>query len=182
VLSEFRSRLVNGSAESRLLDGMLARFAQAGYVKARGRQRTDSTHVLAVVRAINRLVCVGETLRHALNTLASEAPEWLKPHIQAAWVERYERRFDEYRLPKEPAARQTLAEQIGEDGRQLLSALCLDARARPLRQLPAVRMLYAIWLQQYQASDEQSPLRWRSEPELPPSAQRIHSPYDAEAR
>jgi hypothetical protein len=42
---------------------------------ARGKQRTDSTHVLAKIRALNRVLCVGETLRHALNCLAIVAPE-----------------------------------------------------------------------------------------------------------
>ncbi len=32
---------------------------------ARQRQRTDSTHVLAKIRAINRLMCVGEAMRFA---------------------------------------------------------------------------------------------------------------------
>src|SRR5262245_26584709 len=71
VLSEFRARLVAGGAELLLLDAMLARFTAAGLLKARGRQRTDSTHVLAAIRWLNRLECVGETLRHALNALAT---------------------------------------------------------------------------------------------------------------
>ena len=54
VLSEFRSRLVNGGTEQQLLDVMLAQFKAAGYLKGRGRQRTDSTHVLAAVRHLNR--------------------------------------------------------------------------------------------------------------------------------
>ena len=44
VLSEFRTRLVQGAAEMQLLDAMLARFKAVGLLKARGRQRTDSTH------------------------------------------------------------------------------------------------------------------------------------------
>src|ERR1700730_4691893 len=56
---------------------------------ARGRQRTDSTHVLAKIRALNRLVCVGETLRAALNSLAIAAPEWTMEHSDPAWVHRY---------------------------------------------------------------------------------------------
>jgi hypothetical protein len=50
VLSEFRNRLIAGSAEQLLLDRMLARFKASGYLKARGKQRTDSTQVLAAVR------------------------------------------------------------------------------------------------------------------------------------
>lgn len=131
VLSEFpgapRARLVAGQAETQLLDKMLERFKAAGYIKVRGRQRTDSTHVLAAVRELNRLVFVGETLRHALHVLAVSAPDWLKPQIEPVWVERYapsgHPRFDEYRLPQEPKPRQALAEQIGADGRQLLQAI-----------------------------------------------------------
>ena len=39
-------------------------------LKAGGRQRTDSTHVLAAARAMSRIECVHETLRHALSALA----------------------------------------------------------------------------------------------------------------
>src|SRR6266516_3871659 len=46
VLSEFRARLVSGSAEQLLLETLLARCRERGWLKARGRQRTDSTHVL----------------------------------------------------------------------------------------------------------------------------------------
>ena len=77
VLSEFRSRLVAGSAEQTLVDTMLDRFKAKGLLKARGRQRTDATAVLAAIRTLNRLECVGETLRHTLNSLAVAAPDWL---------------------------------------------------------------------------------------------------------
>jgi transposase len=58
VLSEFRARLVEHHAEQRLLERMLMLFGQKGWLKARGRQRTDSTHVLAKIRALNRVLCV----------------------------------------------------------------------------------------------------------------------------
>jgi transposase len=59
VLSEFRSRLAPGGATQRLLDVLLDQCARRGWLKARGRQRTDSTHVLAAVRALNRLELSG---------------------------------------------------------------------------------------------------------------------------
>ena len=61
VLCEFRARLIVGRVEQALLDAMLAQLRERGLLKARGRQRTDSTHVLAAVRAVNRLESVGET-------------------------------------------------------------------------------------------------------------------------
>jgi transposase len=76
VLSEFRGRLLAGSAGSLLFDMLLTWCRDRQIVKARGRQRTDSTHILAAVRALNRIEVVGDTMRHALNTLAVVAPEW----------------------------------------------------------------------------------------------------------
>jgi len=65
VLCEFRARLVAGSAEQQLLDTLLKQFKERGWLKERGKQRTDSTHVLAAIRNLNRLEGVGETLRAA---------------------------------------------------------------------------------------------------------------------
>ncbi|WP_417063862.1 transposase [Kamptonema animale] len=71
VLSEWRSRLIAAGRERQLLDKMLAHFQDRGWLKARGKARTDSTHVIGAIRKMNRLECVGETLRHALNQLAT---------------------------------------------------------------------------------------------------------------
>ncbi len=80
VLSEFRSRLLANGAERRLFDLLLAHFRERGWIKARGKQRTDSTHVLAAIRTIRRLECVGETMRHARSapgrSRASQTGSW----------------------------------------------------------------------------------------------------------
>ena len=180
VLSEFRGRLVAGGAELLLLDAMLARLTAAGLLKARGRQRTDSTHVLAAIRWLNRLECVGETLRHALNSLATVAPDWLRPRLDPAWVERYGPRFDEFRLPKGMAERRALAEAIGADGFRLLGAVYAPDAPAWLRAVPAVETLRRVWLQQYYGPD--GPGRWRTGPDMPPAARMINSPHDVEAR
>jgi transposase len=74
VLSEFRTRLIHGRAEQHLLDAWLERCQERKLLRAHGRQRTDSTHVLGALRALNRVACVAETMRHALNTLAVVDP------------------------------------------------------------------------------------------------------------
>ena len=84
-LSEFRTRLVDGHAERVLLDTLLRRAQVLGLFRPRDRQRTDSTHVLAAVRVLNRLERVGETMRAALNSLAVVAPDWLRKVVPAAW-------------------------------------------------------------------------------------------------
>jgi transposase len=180
VLCEFRSRLLAGSAEHTLLEAMLERFKAKGLLKAHGRQRTDSTAVLAAIRTLNRLECVGATLRHALNSLAVAAPAWLQPHLDPAWADRYGPRCSEYRLPKGRAERQALAEQIGADGLRLLhAAFAADAPAW-LRALPAVETLRQVWVQQYLV--RAGTVRWRGSADLPPAARMINSPYDVDAR
>ena len=180
VLSEFRTRLVEGGAELLLFDALLDRLKAEGLVKARGRQRTDSTHVLAAVRTLNRLERVGETLRAALNELATVAPAWLQALAPSAWYERYGRRVENYRLPKTEAARAALAAEIGADGRRLLGAID-DAADRPeLTRLPKVGVLRRVWAAQY--AEEEGRLRWRATDELPPCAEQICSPYDPDAR
>jgi hypothetical protein len=109
VLCEFRARLVEHGAERRLFDRLLMRWQDRQLVKARGRQRTDSTHVLACVRDLNRLERVSETMRAALNALATAVPDWVRSQVPASWVDRYARRSDERRLP----ATQQEREQMG---------------------------------------------------------------------
>jgi transposase len=180
VLSEFRTRLVAGQAELLLLDAFLARVCERGLLKVRGRQRTDSTHVLAAVRVLNRLELVGETLRHALNTLAVVAPAWLQVQAPAAWFDRYGRRMENYHLPKTAAGREELAATIGADGRQLLQAVEAATELPWLREVAAVQTLRQVWAEQY--TDPPGPLRWRTVQERLPAAALIASPYDAEAR
>ena len=180
VLSEFRTRLVEGGAELLLFDALLDRLKAEGLVKARGRQRTDSTHVLAAVRTLNRLERVGETLRAALNELATVAPEWLQALAPPAWYERYGRRVENYRLPKTEAARAALAAEIGADGRRLLGAIDAAADRPELTRLPKVEILRRVWAAQY--AEEEGHLRWRATDELPPCAEQICSPYDPDAR
>jgi transposase len=182
VLCEFRARLVAGAAEQRLLDRLLTLARERGLLKPRGRQRTDSTHVLAAIHVLNRLECVGETLRHALNSLAVVAPEWLREQVSADWYERYGSRVDNYRLPKADAEREALAEVIGTDGGRLLEAVWAPTAPPWLRQVPAIDVLRRVWVQQYHAPDETGRVRWRQAGELPPGALLIVSPYDPAAR
>jgi transposase len=180
VLSEFRSRLVEGGAERLLLDTLLQRLRDRGLVSAKGRQRTDSTHVLAAVRGLSRLERVGETMRAALNELAVVAPDWLQALAPPVWYERYSRRVENYRLPKGEKERLELAATIGADGDQLLAAVEAAVEQPWLAQLPAVHVLREVWAAQYIRQDGQ--LRWHTIQERPATAEQISSPYDPEAR
>ena len=186
VLCEFRARLVEGGAEERLLDRLLARCRELGLLKARGRQRTDATHVLASVRVLNRLELVGETLRAALNEIAAAAPEWLRGVTPEPWYGRYARRIEDGRLPRSAAGREAYARTVGEDGFALLDRLGHPETPEGLRSLPRVAVLRQIWERHF-ARDGAPPagggggVRFRPKEELP-AAGRVESPYDAEAR
>ncbi len=92
-------------------------------IKGHKRQRTDSTHILAAIRPLNRLETLGETMRAALNSLAVAAPDWLAKRLKKDWFDRYGRRVENYRLPKLDSERETLGNQMGEDGFSLLKRI-----------------------------------------------------------
>ena len=82
ALSKFRSRLVEGNAEQCLLDLLLKRCREGGRLKAGGRQRTDSTHVLAKICVLNRTLCAAQTMVYVLNVLSEVALDWIRAMSQ----------------------------------------------------------------------------------------------------
>jgi transposase len=190
VLSEFRDRLLAGSAGELLLDKLLERCRTMGLVKARGQQRTDSTHVLAAIRVLNRLELVAETLRAALNELATVAPAWLQGVAPLEWYERYGKRIEDTRLPQGQANRDAYAHTIGEDGFALLDALEASEVPAGMRELASVTALRHTWQRHYErtpgaSSGEPGPVRrvrFKENQALPRAAEGIESPYDVDAR
>src|SRR5947209_835156 len=180
LLSEFRLRLVEEGAETLLLDRLLEVCKQRGWLKAGGKQRTDSTHVLARVRSLSHLECVGETLRAALDDLATLAPDWLVRQISSDWLERYSHRVENYRLPKAESQRTALAQQTGADGLHLLQALEGSDAPAGLKEQASVQLLRQVWQQYYDLSEGKA--KWRAGPQASEGEGIIRSPYDPEAR
>ena len=144
VLSEFRGRFVAGGAEHVLLDRVLAACRDRGLLKTRGRQRTDSTHVLADVREMNRLELAAESVRAALNAVAVAAPDWVRALARPEWFDRYGRRVEDTRLPKSKAARAAYAVAVGTDGYTLLDAVEAEGAPPDVRSLPAIDALRRV--------------------------------------
>lgn len=166
---------------------MIDRCRELKLLKVRGQQRTDATHVLAAIRGLNRLELVAETLRAALNQLATVTPAWLKTLVPEAWYERYSRRIEDSRLPKQEAEREAYARQVGEDGFALLDAVAATPAALGLHTLPAIKTLRQLWQRHYArsptaADNEPRNVRFKSSHELSRTAEGIASPYDPEAR
>ena len=184
VLCEFRARLVEGGAEERLLHKLLEACQARGLLKARGRQRSDTTHVLAAIRTLNRLELVGETLRAALNELATVAPDWLREAAPKGWYERYALRVEDGRLPRSAAEREAYARTVGEDGFALLDRLDEPATPEELRGLPKVLILRQVWARRFVREGGAPPgggARLRAKDE-PSATEPLESPYDTQAR
>src|SRR5207253_10472315 len=129
LLHDFRERLLAHDATQRFLDTFLATCKARGWIKARGTQRTDSTHVLAAIRTLHRVECVLEALHAALNQLSQADPAWVQQHVPLDWYTRYGLRADQTRLLKDASKRDALARQIAADAYQLLDAV--SAATRP---------------------------------------------------
>ena len=188
VLSEFRSWLVAGDLTCLALDALLERLAGLGLVRASGRQRTDSTHVLGAIRMLNRLELAGESLRAALEALSVAAPGWLAGVIDGSWQQVYGARIDDLHLPASKAGRQDLMVRYGTDGYFLLDQAHGPGAPAWLRELPAVQALRRIWIQQFcrQVSGGRQEVRRRDKlpggDGLPPGRDQLISPYDLDAR
>lgn len=185
VLSEFRTRLVEHGMEEKVLDVLLTALKDRGLVKAGGRQRTDSTRVLAAVRDLNRLELAGETLRAALEALACAAPDWLAGAVPVRkWAERYGPRTHSWHPPASTSKREEMALVYGRDGFALLEAVHTADAPAWLRELPAVQVLRTMWVQNYHraVTEAGAEVKRRESTDLPPGRLRLASPYDTDAR
>jgi transposase len=191
VLAEFRGKVARAGLEQVVLDALLARLAADGLVKAGGKQRTDSTHVVAAVAALNRLELAGESVRAALEALAAAAhPDWVAQRMSVPGLaRRYDTPMTSWRPPASQARQDELAIAYARDGYALLEAVYDSTTPAWLRELPAVEVLRRVLLQNYtrviRADGREVVKRREKEPEgdgLPPGRDRIASPYDTDAR
>src|SRR6266702_2951364 len=190
VLAEFGGKAAEAGLEQVALDALLAELAADGLVKAGGKQRTDSTHVVAAVAALNRLELAGESVRAALEALAAARPDWLEQRICVAdGPRRYGTPLTSWRPPASQAKRDELAIAYARDGYALLEAVYDSSAPAWLRELPAVEVLRRVLVQNYTrtitGNGREVIKRREKEPEgggLPPGHIRIASPYDTDAR
>jgi transposase len=191
VLSEFRIRVAEHGLEEAALDALLGKLTEEGLVKARGKQRTDSTHVIAAARALRTVELTGESVRAAVEALAAACPDWLASRVCTGdWTRRYGARIDSWHLPGSKAERDKLTIAFVRDGYALVSACYEDSAPPWARELPAVQVLRTVLVQNFYrdiGGQGQEVIR-RREPEatggdgIPPAHIKISSPYDTDAR
>src|SRR6266849_5351590 len=189
VLAEFRARVADTGLEQVVLDALLTRVAEAGLVKAGGKQRSDSTHVSAAVAALNRLELVGESVRAAVEAIAAAHPAWLVQRVCVSDLpRRYGTPMTSWRPPVSQSRRDELAIACARDGYALVEAVYDSSAPAWLRELPAIDVLRRVLLQNYTRNitgGREVIKRREKEPEgdgLPRGHLRIASPYDTDAR
>jgi len=190
VLAEFRGKVAGAGLEAAVLDALLARLAADGLLKEGGKQRTDSTHVIAAVAALNRLELAGESVRAALEALTAAHPDWVVQRICVSdWARRYGTPMTAWRPPASQAKQDELALAYARDGYALLEAVYDKTAPAWLCELPAVGVLRRVLVQNYTRvirEDGREVIKRREkEPDgdgLPPGHARIASPYDTDAR
>jgi hypothetical protein len=191
VLSEFRSRVIGHGLEEKALDLLLARLAGKGLIGAGGKQRTDSTHVIAAIRDLNHLELAGECVRAGLEALSAAAPGWVARVLEVGgWADRYRARVDSWRLPASQTKRDELTVAYGADAYALVEAVYAPFFPAWLRNLPAVQALRVMLVQNYirvpgkagrEVVKRRRPLQDGGQG-LPPARYRLTSPYDTDAR
>ena len=156
-LSYFRRRLVEHEASRLVFEAVLTRVRALGFLRKRGKQRTDALAVVGAVRELSQLELVWEALRLALRALGKAAPDWVEQTVPTAFRTQYLERRSDYRLSA--AERQTELVRVGEDAAWLLDQLAASA-CPALSQLAAVATLATICEQRYERVDGQ--VRWRA--------------------
>ena len=173
VLVRFRERLLEHAQGKVAFEAVLGGLKQAGLVKQKGKQRLDSTHVLAVVSRMGTLECVRESLRLALEELAGEVGEAQRPEF---WSRLWERYVDSQ--PDYKASAETLKQKMVQTGEDLLELRTwLAGQVETVRQGEKVQLLERVWSEQFEVAEGQQVVRKTEIPATP-----VQNPHDPEAQ
>lgn len=173
-LYQFRGRLLEHEKERLVFDRLIVRLKALGLIKQRGKMRTDSTHILAVVERLSQMELVTESLRVVLCAVTEVASDWVEKTIPAAFREVYGQRRSEYGLSNAEAEERLV--QAGQDGFWFLMQLD-ESAPEDVRLLPEVKVLRTVLEQQFPGGKDGPPAQNR-----PLGKEVIESPHEPEAR
>ena len=173
VLVRFRERLVEHEQGRVAFEAVLGGLERAGLVKPKGKQRLDSTHVLAVVARMGTLECVRESLRLALEELAGEVGEGQRPEFWSRLWERYVDSQLDYKASAETLKQKMV--QTGEDVLELRNWLA--GQRETVRQGEKVQLLGRVWSEQFEVAEGGGVVRKTQIPATP-----VQDPHEPEAQ
>jgi len=175
-LCNFRKRLLVHGRDGVVFESILAYLRERGYVKAGGKQRTDSTHIVGQVMALSRLEVVWETIRVALHALISTDAPWVLKWLPSSFVELYSVRRSDYRLKDSEVA--PALHKAGEEGQWLVSQV-MTTGSQTLQALPELALLRRV-LEEHFAPNAAGQLQTRPAGQV--TGDVISSPHETEAR
>ena len=175
-LCNFRKRLLEHGREWVVFERLVAYLRERGYIKERGKQRTDSTKIIGLVARLSRLELVWETIRVAVRALVDVDEPWVRKHLPVSFVDNYRRRRWDYRLSKAEIRRRM--GEAGQEGYWLLDQVDAYGSGR-LKALAAVKQLRRVLEEQFTRGED-----GETKPRPPGQAKGdvITTPHDPEVR
>ena len=149
-LCYFRQRLLAHDKDALVFEAILNKVKSLGFIKRKGKQRTDSTAVIGAVRELSRLEMVTETLRVAVKAITKADQAWAKRGLPASFRETYVETRPDYRLTERE--REDALRNVGQDGLWLLEQL-EKVKSEGVRKTAEVDVLRKVWHQQYEQVD-----------------------------
>jgi transposase len=175
-LCNFRKRLLEHGREWVVFERLVTYLRDRGYIKGRGRQRTDATHVIGLVARLSRLELVWETIRVTVRALVDADASWVSKYLPVSFVDSYSQRRWDYRLSK-AKIRQRMGE-AGQEGYWLLDQV--DGHGSDeLKALAEVKQLRRVLAEQFTRGED-----GETKPRPPGEAKGdvLTTPHDPEAR
>lgn len=176
TLVNFRERLLDHQLSAIGFEAVLEALVEAGLVARKSRQRLDSTQMLGRVSRMNRLDCVRESLRLALQELAEQVSAPQRPQWWPQLWEHYVEAQADYRVSQETLARKLV--EAGSAVRQVLEWLA-SAPDEKLGQGPQVQLLARVFDEQFEAVPAETGARPKTKEQL--STERVQNPHDPDA-
>src|SRR6266581_4723921 len=103
---------------------------------------TDPGFDFSVLSECRDRLLAGSAEELLLNKLRDRAP--------LEWYERYGKRIEDTRLPREKTAREAYAQTVGEDGFRVLEAAEAPEAPEAVRQAPSIATLRRTWQRHYE--------------------------------
>jgi len=171
VLVYFRDRLEEKQAERVIFDGIVDLLIELGLIKRTGKQRIDSTHILGYVKEMSRLECGVETVRLALEELASVLVPGKRPEFWERLWSLYVQSEVGWRLSK--AERDSRYRQCGQDMKEILE--WIDKNDAKLSEMESIKLLRRVFGEQFEVIDATVQSR-RTRP-----SRSVQNPHDPDA-
>ena len=100
VLPELRAKAADAGLGQAPPDALLKRLAPDGLVKAGGKQRTGSTHLVAAVAELNQPGLARDSVRAAVGALTAAHPGWVAGALHVSeWTRKYATPVPGWNLP-----------------------------------------------------------------------------------